>query len=88
MGECELDINKKTLSFGASLLAAALLAACQSSPTSLSDETIQRAQADYKEQKSRDIHNEYWQAQMEQEEARQAARERADEAARQAGTKR
>ena len=66
---------------GISVFAAVFLAACQSNPTSLSEDTIQDSHAEFEKLKAEQIHDEYWQAQMERDEAAQAARERANERA-------
>jgi len=68
---------------GLALFAALFLSACQTSPTSLSDETVQDARAEFERQKAEQIHLEYWQAQMERDQAMQDARERARERAEQ-----
>jgi hypothetical protein len=64
-------------------LAGLMLMGCQSNPVALSDETRRETRSGFEEQKARQIHDEYWFAQMEREEARRAARERAEERARQ-----
>ena len=73
----------KSVISGLAAVAVLVIAGCTSSPTSISDETLQQARAEGEEQKARQIHDEYWQAQMEREEQMRAARERAQEQARQ-----
>ena len=65
------------------LLATLAIVGCQSNPLGISEETVQEARAEHEEQKAKQIHDEYWQAQMEREEAMEASRERASERARQ-----
>ena len=70
---------KDPLKLASLLVAAAIFAGCTSGSDVVSEETIQAAKSEHEEQRQRQIHDEYWQAQMEREEAMQAARERARE---------
>lgn len=70
---------KNTLKLSTVLLAFAAIVGCTSNSDVVSEEAIQAAKSEHQERRQREIHDEYWQAQMEREEAMQAARERARE---------
>ena len=70
---------KDQLKLTSALIALAAIVGCTSNSDVVSEQTIQAAKSEHEERRQRAIHDEYWQAQMEREEAMQAARERARE---------
>ena len=68
---------KNTLKLTSILFAFATIVGCTSNSDVVSEESIQAAKSEHEERRQRAIHDEYWQAQMEREEAMQEARERA-----------
>lgn len=71
-----MTTTRRVMITGLGLLA---VTGCASNSDVISEQSIQEARAEHEEQKQRQIHDEYWQAQMARQEAIQAARERARE---------